>query len=57
MKDKTDWTPFNNHLGFETAEFLFKHVKMSSAKIDTLCTLWAASLDEFGVDPDRKSVV
>ena len=51
MKDKTDWTPFNNRLGFETAEFLFKHVKMSSAKIDTLCTLWAASLDEFGVDP------
>jgi hypothetical protein len=51
MKDMTDWTPFNNRLEFETAEFLFKRAKMSAANIDILCTLWAASLDELGVDP------
>ena len=51
MKDTTDWTPFNDRLGFETAEFLFKRVKMSAANIDILCTLWAASLDELGADP------
>jgi hypothetical protein len=51
MKDATDWTPFNNRLAFETAEFLFKRVKMSAANIDMLCTLWAASLDESDADP------
>ena len=51
MKDTTDWTPFNNRLEFEAAEFLFKHAKMSAANIDILCTLWAASLDEFDIDP------
>ena len=51
MKDTTNWTPFNNHLEFETTKFLFKCAKMSAINIDILCTLWAASLDEFGVDP------
>ena len=51
MKDRTDWTPFNNRLEFETAEFLFKRCKMSAANIDILCTLWAASLDDFDADP------
>jgi hypothetical protein len=51
MTDTTDWTPFKNRLGFETAEFLFKRVKMSAANIDILCTLWAATLDEFGAEP------
>jgi len=50
-KDTTDWTPFNNRLEFEAAEFLFKRTKMSAANIDTLCTLWATSLEEFGADP------
>ena len=47
----TDWTPFNNRLEFETAKFLFKRAKISAANIDMLCTLWAASLDEFDADP------
>jgi hypothetical protein len=51
MKDTTDWTPFNDRLGFETAEFLFKRVRMSAANIDILCNLWAASLDGFGANP------
>ena len=51
MKEITDWTPFKNRLAFETAEFLFKRVKMSAANIDTLCTLWSVSLDEFGAEP------
>lgn len=51
MKDTTNWTPFNDRLGFETAEFLFKRAKMSAANIDILCALWAASLDESGVEP------
>ena len=50
-KDATDWTPFNDRLAFETAEFLFKRVKMSAANIDMLCTLWAASLNESDADP------
>ena len=51
MKDTTNWTPFNDRLGFETAKFLFKRAKMSAANIDILCALWAASLDESGVEP------
>jgi len=50
-KDSTDWTPFSNRLEFETAEFLFKRVKMSAGNIDILCNLWGASLDEFGAEP------
>ena len=51
MKDSTNWTPFNDRLGFETAKFLFKRTKMSAANIDILCALWAALLDESSVEP------
>ena len=54
-KDTTNWTPFDNRLEFETAEFLFKHSKISTANIDILCTLWAATLDGFDADPPFSS--
>lgn len=43
-REPNDWTPYKDRIAFETAEFLFKHKKMSMADIDFLCQLWAASL-------------
>lgn len=40
----TDWTPYENRVEFETAEFLFMRNQMSAKQIDTLLDLWAASL-------------
>lgn len=39
-----DWTPFNDRIQFETGNFLYTHNQMSAGHIDTLLTLWAASL-------------
>lgn len=38
-----DWTPFDNRVEFELAEFLFKREQMSNGNIDDLMDLWAAS--------------
>ncbi|KAG0692648.1 hypothetical protein DFH29DRAFT_985697 [Suillus ampliporus] len=40
----TDWTPYDNRVEFETAEFLFTRNQMSAKQIDTLLDLWAATL-------------
>ena len=42
--DPDDWTLYNSHLEFETAEFLYKHNQMSGGDVDILLKLWAASL-------------
>jgi hypothetical protein len=42
--DVDDWTPYEDRLQFETAEFLFKRAQMSGGNIDILLNLWAASL-------------
>jgi hypothetical protein len=39
-----DWTAFNGHLEFETAEFLFKKTQMSQPEINVLMDLWATTL-------------
>jgi Plavaka transposase len=40
----TDWTPYNDRVKFETAEFLFTHNQMSTKQISTLLDLWATTL-------------
>ncbi|KAG1903540.1 uncharacterized protein F5891DRAFT_977657 [Suillus fuscotomentosus] len=40
----TDWTPYQNRVEFETAEFLFMWNQMSAKQIDMLLDLWAATL-------------
>jgi hypothetical protein len=40
----TDWTPYENRVAFETAEFLYTRNQMSVGQIDTLLDLWAATL-------------
>lgn len=39
-----DWTPYNNRLEFEVADFLYRRNQMSAGNINTLLALWAASL-------------
>ncbi|TDL21907.1 hypothetical protein BD410DRAFT_840292 [Rickenella mellea] len=41
-----DWSPFQNRVEFETAEFLYKRVQMSAKNIDTLMDLWGATLSQ-----------
>jgi len=49
--DPTDWTPFDSQLQFETADFLFRHAKMSAGNIDQLLKLWEAGTVAFGGEP------
>lgn len=48
-----DWGPYGDKLRFETAEFIFQDVEMSSNNIDRLCGLWGQSLrsDQGGPSP------
>ncbi|KAG1753701.1 uncharacterized protein EDB91DRAFT_1234119 [Suillus paluster] len=39
-----DWTPYESHIAFEMAKFLFLQNQTSAKQIDTLLNLWAASL-------------
>ena len=39
-----NWTPYNNHIEFELADFLFCHNQMSAGNINTILNLWAVSL-------------
>ena len=39
-----DWTPYNNRIEFEVADFLYCRNQMSAGDIDTIFRLWAASL-------------
>ncbi|KZP25932.1 hypothetical protein FIBSPDRAFT_732975 [Athelia psychrophila] len=49
--DPQDWTPFDNRLQFETADFLFTRNQMSAGNIEILLALWAASLAPHGDTP------
>ena len=42
--DTEDWSPYQNRIAFETAQFLFRQAKMSTRNINTLLDLWAATL-------------
>ena len=50
-----DWTPYQNRLQFELAEFLFKRNQMSGGDIDILLNLWGASLAEHSDEPPFSS--
>lgn len=50
-----DWTPYQDRLQFETADFLFTRNQMSAGNIDNLLALWAASLVPHGDTPPFKS--
>jgi hypothetical protein len=39
-----NWTPYDNCLQFEIADFLFCHNQMSAGDINFILSLWAASL-------------
>ena len=51
IKDPDDWTHYDSHLAFETAEFAHKHCKMSAGNFDILSQLWAASLAPYDDAP------
>ncbi|OAX33018.1 hypothetical protein K503DRAFT_794615 [Rhizopogon vinicolor AM-OR11-026] len=42
--DLDDWTPYNSHIEFEIADFIFHSNQMSGGDIDVLLNLWAATL-------------
>jgi hypothetical protein len=46
-----DWTPYNNRIEFEVADFLFRRNQMSEGDITTLFHLWAATLAPHGDEP------
>ncbi|KAF8126375.1 hypothetical protein EV363DRAFT_1174445, partial [Boletus edulis] len=46
-----DWTPYRGRLEFELADFLFRRNQMPAAQIDSLLTIWAASLLQHGGEP------
>ena len=39
-----DWSPYNNRVEFEVADFLYRRNQMSAGDIDFIFKLWAASL-------------
>ena len=50
-KDPNDWTPYENRLQFEVAEFLFQRNQMSAGNINFLLRLWAVSLAVHNNEP------
>ncbi|KIK80693.1 hypothetical protein PAXRUDRAFT_157996, partial [Paxillus rubicundulus Ve08.2h10] len=50
-KTPTDWTPFCDHIKFETTEFLYKHNQMSTKDINILLSLWGATVVKHGDNP------
>ena len=39
-----DWSPYNNRVEFELADFLFQQNQMSAGDINSLLNIWAATL-------------
>jgi Plavaka transposase len=50
-KGPDDWTPYENRLQFEVADFLFRRNQMSAGDINFILHLWAESLVVHGDDP------
>jgi len=50
-KGPDDWTPYNNRLQFEVADFLFRRNQMSAGDINHLLELWAACLAITDIEP------
>jgi hypothetical protein len=51
-----DWTPYNNRLEFEVADFLYRRNQMSAGNINSLLALWAASLAIHNDEPPFSNV-
>ncbi|KAJ7114416.1 hypothetical protein C8R44DRAFT_630053 [Mycena epipterygia] len=54
-----DWTPYEDDIQFNLADFLFRKVQMSSKNINHLLELWALSLmkhDDLGTFRDYKDI-
>ena len=51
IQPMTDWFPFDSHIGFELADFIFADAELSKKKTDRLLELWAATLIPHGVPP------
>ncbi len=43
-----DWFPFDNHVQFYAADFLYRRTEMSAGDIDALLQIWGASLAPHG---------
>jgi hypothetical protein len=39
-----DWTPYDDHIQFELADFIFCHNQMLAGDINCLLDIWAATL-------------
>ncbi|KAG1837010.1 hypothetical protein F4604DRAFT_1885875 [Suillus subluteus] len=50
-KSCDNWTPFRNHVKFETAEFLYIQNQMPANQADRLLNLWATTLLKHGESP------
>ena len=46
-----DWSPFENRVEFEMADFLYRRNQMPATQIDHLMDVWAASLPEGDFPP------
>jgi hypothetical protein len=46
-----NWAPYNNRLGFEVADFLYRRNQTSAGDINFILGLWAASLVIHGDEP------
>ncbi|KAG1871596.1 hypothetical protein F4604DRAFT_1881075 [Suillus subluteus] len=46
-----DWTPYNDRVKFEVADFLYRRNQMSAGNINFVFNLWAASLAAHGDTP------
>ncbi|KAF9231628.1 hypothetical protein BU15DRAFT_68170 [Melanogaster broomeanus] len=51
VNNPDDWSPYQDQLQFETAEFLFARCQMSAPKIDVLLDLWASTLYPYKAKP------
>jgi hypothetical protein len=50
-KGPDDWTPYENRLQFEVADFLFRRNQMSAGDINFILHLWAVSLAVHNEEP------
>ena len=50
-KGPNDWTPYDDRIQFEVADFLFRRNQMSAGDINILLSLWSASLAVHGSEP------
>ncbi|KAJ7269028.1 hypothetical protein C8J57DRAFT_1609187 [Mycena rebaudengoi] len=48
VTEDTDWTPYEDQVQFQLADFLFRQVQMSSKNIDNLLEMWGFSMMKHG---------